>query len=338
MSEPAAACEPGERASLLERLRSGDREVRRELRGARLLGADLRGLDLSGADLSGADLSGAELSGANLTGAVLSGATLFGAVLEGCELLAANLREANLDECRAERAGFGGADLRGAVLTGAVLRGAVFSGARLAGARLGAADLADGRLREADLTGADLHGAILRNADLTDSRVGGASFSQADLRGARLTGVCGFEEAAWIGVDLRDSDLRGALRLRRFILDENYLHEFRTSGRLEAALYWVWWLTSDCGRSFARWGLWVVLVVAGFAAAYRFVEVDYGDHPTLLSPIYFSVVTITTLGYGDAVPASVAAQGVAMLQVVVGYLALGGLISIFANKMARRAE
>ena len=49
-------------------------------------------------------------------------------------------------------------------------------------------------------------------------------------------------------------------------------------------------------------------------------------------------MTLTTLGYGDAVPASTAGQIIAMIEVLVGYLSLGGLISIFANKMARRAE
>ena len=43
------------------------------------------------------------------------------------------------------------------------------------------------------------------------------------------------------------------------------------------------------------------LIVALFGGLFYLVEVDYGDHPTFLSPIYYSVVTITTLGYGDVV-------------------------------------
>ena len=50
--------------------------------------------------------------------------------------------------------------------------------------------------------------------------------------------------------------------------------------------------------------------------------------------------TLHRLGrrYGDIVPASAAAQGIAMLEVVIGYMMLGGLLSIFSNKIARRAE
>lgn len=65
---------------------------------------------------------------------------------------------------------------------------------------------------------------------------------------------------------------------------------------------------------------------------------DFGAHQTLLSPLYFSVVTLTTLGYGDVLPVSIAAQIACMVQVVIGYVMLGGALSIFTTKMARRAS
>jgi hypothetical protein len=68
------------------------------------------------------------------------------------------------------------------------------------------------------------------------------------------------------------------------------------------------------------------------------VAIDYGEYRTWFSPIYFSFVTLTTLGYGDAVPMSLTAQIVVSLQAVTGYMGLGGLLSILGNKMARRAE
>ena len=74
------------------------------------------------------------------------------------------------------------------------------------------------------------------------------------------------------------------------------------------------------------------------AVGYGFVEIDYGTYETGLSPLYYSVVTMTTLGYGDAVPASTAEQVMAMVQVVIGDVMLGGVLSIFATKMGRRAE
>ena len=49
-------------------------------------------------------------------------------------------------------------------------------------------------------------------------------------------------------------------------------------------------------------------------------------------------VTLTTLGYGDVLPKTPTAQVLAMLEVVTGYVMLGGLLSIFSSKMARRAD
>ena len=55
-----------------------------------------------------------------------------------------------------------------------------------------------------------------------------------------------------------------------------------------------------------------------FAGLYQTVAVDYGDHPTFLSSVYYSVVTLTTLGYGDVVPASAVAQGVTTPRPIAG--------------------
>ena len=53
--------------------------------------------------------------------------------------------------------------------------------------------------------------------------------------------------------------------------------------------------------------------------------------------IYYSVVTFTTLGFGDIVPKTPEAAWWVMAEVVLGYIMLGGLISIFATKLSRRS-
>jgi voltage-gated potassium channel Kch len=84
--------------------------------------------------------------------------------------------------------------------------------------------------------------------------------------------------------------------------------------------------------------MWTLVAVVLYSGLFSLVGVDYGEHSTWLSPIYFSVVTLTTLGYGDVTPASVGGQLVAMAAVVTGYFMLGGLLSILSNKMARRGD
>ena len=303
-----------------------------------LKGRDLRGAQLSGKDLSGRDLSGADLSGAKLMGANLRGAKLFGAKLCKAELLQANLSDADLSKCDAASAGFGNVDLRGALLFGANLKAATLTQSCLAGADLRAADLSNARLRETDLSGADLSRANLQGADLSQARVDRTRFFDCDLRHSRLRGIRGHAAADWVGADVRDADFAGAYMARREIADQNYLHEFRNQNRISGIVYWIWWATSDCGRSISRWTGWIVFIVLAFAGLFETVRVDWGDHPTWLSSIYYSVVTLTTLGYGDVIPASVGAQIIAMIEVFLGYVMLGGLLSIFSNKMARRAD
>ncbi len=330
------------RDRVLEKLRQASREGAlppvTDLRGISLIGEDLRGMNLAGCGLMGADLSDADLTGADLSRADLRHASLYRAKLAGCELLGANLAGANLSECAADRASFGHADLTGANLFHARLRKATFGSARLADADLRAADLEGARIREADLTGAHLTRARLVGADLGKSRVAGADFQNADLREARLRALVGFKKASWIGTNIQHVDFTGAYLLRRHILDENYLFEFRTQSAYTRFLYFLWWITSNCGRNLTPWFLWNAALGLAFGFVYAAVDVDFGPYRTALSPFYYSFVTLTTLGYGDVVPASGAAQVAATVEVLLGYLGLGGLLSILANKMARRAD
>ena len=309
-----------------------------DLKNTTLSGADLKGCDLSFLDLSGSDLSGADFSGAKMFKTNLKGANLSGASLRAAELTGADLSSADLEDADLCGSGSGMARFRNANLFNANLSSTTLSGADLEGADLRCCNFKNARLRESRLVDADFTGADLRGADLSLSTVSGALFVNVDLRDSRLRMIRDFNNASWIGADIRDINFAGAYRMRRFIVDQNYLKEFRESNRLSSVVYKIWWVTSDCGRSVARWSLWILLLILLYAVLYGFVGIDYGDHQTWFSRIYFSVVTITTLGYGDVLPASLGGQIVAITEVISGYVMLGGLLSIFSNKMARRAE
>ena len=75
-----------------------------------------------------------------------------------------------------------------------------------------------------------------------------------------------------------------------------------------------------------------------FGVLFSLVPLSAPDYESVLTPFYFSLVTLTTLGYGDVLPASEMGQALVMAEVTVGYLMLGGLVSIFSNKLARRGE
>jgi hypothetical protein len=69
---------------------------------------------------------------------------------------------------------------------------------------------------------------------------------------------------------------------------------------------------------------------ASFAASGAAVQL------TPASAIYFSFVTLATLGYGDIVPASDAARGVAVVEAVAGQLYVAVMIARLVSLYARR--
>ncbi|MCD4676433.1 MAG: pentapeptide repeat-containing protein [Desulfobacula sp.] len=314
------------------------RPLRLDLRGITLLNEDLSGLDLSGYDLSYANLNQSDLTGTVLSYSKFHRASLEQTILDECEFIGSDLSHASLNECSAKRCGFGGADLSFASMINADLSNATLSRSKLVHADLRASNLEKARLSEADLSWAIFTRAKLLESDLKQSNVKETNFELADMQGCRMLGIKNFKNARWIGADIRGLDLRGAFLVRRYIADENYLYEFQTSSRFHRAVYLLWWASSDCGRSLLRWFVWLLCVTLIFAGIYTQVDIDFGEYATFFSPIYFSFVTLTTLGYGDAVPASLTAQIFVTLQAITGYMGLGGLLSILGNKMARRAE
>lgn len=124
--------------------------------------------------------------------------------------------------------------------------------------------------------------------------------------------------------------------LKRYIDDEQWIASWRQRSWWRKVLFVLWELTSHCGRSFALWLFWSFALAVVFGFLYK-GHIDIGSVNNWYTPFYFSVVTFTTLGFGDVTPIDWLGQLWITLEVVCGYLMLGGLISIFANKFARRS-
>lgn len=124
----------------------------------------------------------------------------------------------------------------------------------------------------------------------------------------------------------------------RKIRDDTFLASFR---KRHPFWHHLWWLSTDCGRSFRVLGAWCFVISVFFAAVYRIFLPDAfhttGLEFTWISSLYFSFITFTTLGFGDITPIKSLAQIVVTIEVIMGYGMLGLLISIMANKLARRS-
>lgn len=279
-----------------------------------------------------------DLERASLGFSHLEGADLLGAHLEGADLLGAHLKGANL----------GGAHLGRANLRSAHLQGADLGGTRLERANLLRAHLEGANLRSAHLEGADLVGAHLEGADLGGAYLGKASLLGADLKDAFVLGVQYKKLGRCRGINLEGC--HGSPRFIRDAKDNEFIEEVRINHPIK---YFIWSISSDCGRSMLLWIGWSLFIALLCGAAYADYpaptwlpdwlvnmapDIDLqGRSPTWFTPYYFSIVTFTTLGFGDVVPKNLAGEIWLTIEVVIGYIMLGGLIAIFATKLARQS-
>ena len=332
-TDPRALLEDGSEA--WNAWRSEHRSERPDLRGI-----DLSDRDLSGVDLSELDLTGADLYGADLTRANVKMATLTGADLSDCVMVEIDLYKA---------------DLAGAFLTGADL-----SGSYLAESNLGGADLRGARLVRADLTGACLRSANLSRADLSgvtldESEVLEADFSHATLSEASLFdmhyGTWRSMEGHYFAIRGLDSCYGNALFVRD-AEDQDYLDTLhRSAANLPAGrskrvrlIMLRAWKMIDYGRSLAKPAIIAVALSMLFGVVYTldlrldWALMDYsGSSESWLTPFYYSLVTYTTLGFGDITPQHWLGEIIVIIEVVLGYMTLGLLLTILANNVARRS-
>jgi hypothetical protein len=171
----------------------------------------------------------------------------------------------------------------------------------------------------------------LENADFRKAWINEVSFEDSDL------GYVKFDRGTdFVNIDL--SRIRGSSNplFVSFIRRKHYLKHFKEQGWRNKVLYYVWLLISDCGQSFFRWASVSVLICALFGYIYSLFPSSFflanGRSATAFTFYYYSVVTFTTLGFGDVVPKDLWAELAVTVQVILGYIMLGGLISIFATK------
>ncbi len=174
---------------------------------------------------------------------------------------------------------------------------------------------------------------LFLNVDLRDADLQDVSFSNTDFTGVKYN-----RHARYRGIHF--SNCYGSPMFIRFAKDQDYIEEFRNS-KFRWPLYVLWLVFADCGRSFFVWALWSVLMALGFGCVFFSMGPEAfkisGLSFSLETMVYYSTVTFTTLGFGDITPITPEAARWVMMEVITGYIMLGGLISILANKLARRS-
>lgn len=288
----------------------------------------------------------------------LIGADFAESIIENCNFQNALLCQANLGKVNAENADFSNANLKDSNLAAANFRSAIFTRANieranfqnseLSNTMFGSANLEHTILMSTKMINAFLQSANLKYSVLWEADLSYANLSWVDLRYAELRSV-NFEYANLYAVKynrwayyrgIRIDSAYGSPRFKRFARDQDFIEEFRNS-KTRYPLYLIWLIFADCGRSFGLWSGWSILIAIGFSLKYYTLGPNAFELShlgwNLKTVLYYSVVTFTTLGFGDVVPRTNEASFWVMAEVILGYFMLGGLISILATKLARRS-
>lgn len=247
-----------------------------------------------------------------------------------CDLRGAILQEADLTGADLSECDCSGADFRGAVLQGANL-----SGANLRGANLSYADLRDASLHEADVTGTDFRFAHLDGVDATHARYGGYKTMTGHFYGVR--GIDGAFGNALFVRDAKDQDYIDTLFETIREKPDGWLKRF------DLWLFRTWGLI-DHGRSLGKVSLYACIIATLYGIIYTldmrlgWGMMDYSNSAnSWFTPFYYSIVTYTTLGYGDVTAENIVGEFLVISEVVIGYFTLGLLLAILANTVARRS-
>lgn len=340
-----------------------------DLSEAKFPDADLRYAEFSGADLPGAEFSDATLVRVQFSDADLEGAAFSDATFHETELSNADLREADFSNSDLREAEFPDADLRRAEFIDADAIGANFQHANLQDTLLIRTDC-----REATFTSALLYQTVFADTRINSQTTFFAPettfYDSITSRPAcvyeenRLTAdqlpanVDPLEAAKWVYRRLETLHEANAFSeaARGFHISKEEAERALSRGRDEVGQYLVrtfMWYSTKHGESVKRllgwWGGVIILIggllpiVGGIkdSAGTRYAITSLSELGTVtgwsevLLNLYFSVITFSTIGYGDLSPAGPGTRILVAFESVAGALLMALLIFVLGRRVAR---
>lgn len=275
-----------------------------------------------------------------------------GGMLHGLFLKNANLENLNLVK-RGSKRGF---DLTGSDLYRANLRGAHLFNIILIRASLMKADLSNANLHCAHLEECNLLGVKLNETKIEHIKIGASLIQESRATALEVQGESEqakdfYEQAEEIYRNLRKTSEHQGL----FTLSGPYLRKELTMRRFQADYCSMNRISSKIVDLFCGYGeeplrvvlfSWALILFSAFF--YYFFGLHFGgefqafsmDHTLQQNAIfffeclYYSVVTFTTLGYGDFIPVGFS-RVIAALEAFTGSFTIALFVVVFVKKMTR---
>lgn len=126
--------------------------------------------------------------------------------------------------------------------------------------------------------------------------------------------------------------------------DSMHKLEWEARRALARGAYWIlltaWWLTTAYGTSFLRWLVSLLVMLLGFSISYEYLHSSgfiVEGHPwTVISAVYFCIVTTATVGYGDFTPTNWIGEAIVVANILIGYAMLAFGATILGRKVIGR--
>jgi Ion channel len=149
------------------------------------------------------------------------------------------------------------------------------------------------------------------------------------LRASEISVACGiFRKARLAAENRRFLELADRLGMKESRWKTKLHWRNRSYGT--ALLLSLFGITTGYGTSFTRWLILIVVIIIGFAYLAR-NDLDYGTKTqSFLNAVYWSVITISTVGYGDITPKeNTRTEFIGAIEAIIGlvmFIVLGMLI------------
>jgi hypothetical protein len=319
------------------------------------------GWDWSGAELSGWNLEGLKLSD-NKNIANLQRFNFTGTNLQKTKLESANLEKAHFGKANLKNAFLKGSNLRGAYLRGAILENTILFKSCLQSADMIGANLQNAKLWSSNLQGAKLLRANLKNAGFNEKTIlHDVNLYQCQIDNSTLKFADNQLDKKVI--QEKNNDYKKAKEvyrnLKNYFIQEgiyNISGEYYYRERLMETKYnwkekkYLKWIGNMFLKLVAGYGerplrvlIWWAGIILGYSFIYYFYNGIYirmanniaSFNPKFLEALYFSIVTFTTLGFGDLAPKPGFFQLFASFEALLGAIFMAMFIYVFARKMIR---
>lgn len=152
-----------------------------------------------------------------------------------------------------------------------------------------------------------------------------------------------FRHASFLGCDTSNLTLREDKYFKSYIDWYQYtMFQFgagyRNKTKSQKFLHSLSVIATKSWSSYKVLGTFGLLIATIFAIAFYSMPVGSfkGYDGNFFSAFYYSVVTFTTLGYGDITPIASYAKLLVIIEVILGYITLGSFIFIIGHKVSDR--